>query len=98
MFRLTKTFAFEASHQLPYHAGRCRNLHGHSWKCSLVVEGDRLVEDGPSAGMLMDFGDLGRVTRGLHDRLDHTHLNDMRLAAVVIEETCTSRCEYIPTS
>jgi 6-pyruvoyltetrahydropterin/6-carboxytetrahydropterin synthase len=85
-----------------------------------VVEGDHLVEDGPKAGMLVDYADLGRITRELHDRLDHKHLNDLidnptservaawvfgqargqvealgvRLVAVVIEEACTSRCEY----
>lgn len=122
MYRLTKTFTFEASHTLPAHDGKCKNLHGHSWRCSLVVEGDRLIEDGPKAGMLIDYADLGHVTRSLHDLLDHKHLNDLldnptserlaafvfkqarpqvealgvRLAAVAIEETCTSRCEYHP--
>ena len=120
MYRLTKTFTFEASHFLPHHDGRCRNLHGHGWKCSLVVEGDRLIESGPKSGMVVDYADLGRITRELHDKLDHRHLNDVidnptservaawvheqarsqvealgaRLAAVVVEETCTARCEY----
>lgn len=122
MYRLTKSFTFEASHALPGHDGKCKNLHGHSWRCSLVVEGDRLIEAGPKAGMLIDYADLGRVTRSLHDRLDHRHLNDLidnptservaawvheqarlgvdalgvRLAVVVIEETCSSRCEFRP--
>ena len=69
-----------------------------------------------------DFTDLGRITRSLHDLLDHKHLNDLldnppserlalfvyqqareqvealgvRLAAVVVEETCTARCEFWP--
>ncbi len=122
VYRLTKSFTFEASHQLPRHDGKCRRLHGHSWKCSLVVEGDRLIEGGPKSGMLADYADLGKVTRSLHDQLDHRHLNDLidnptserlaawvyeqarpqveasgvRLAAVVVEETCTARCEYLP--
>lgn len=93
MFRLTKSFAFEASHRLPNHDGKCQNLHGHSWRCSLVVEGDRLIEGGPKSGMLVDFADLGKVTRSLHDQLDHRHLNDLidnptseRLAAWVYEQ------------
>jgi 6-pyruvoyltetrahydropterin/6-carboxytetrahydropterin synthase len=122
VFRLTKSFTFEASHLLPGHDGKCSRLHGHTWRCGLVVEGGRLIADGPKAGMLVDYADLGRVTRSLHDLLDHRHLNDLLdnptsealaawvygqarpqvealsvcLAAVVVEETCTARCEYWP--
>jgi 6-pyruvoyltetrahydropterin/6-carboxytetrahydropterin synthase len=121
MFRLSKSFSFEASHQLPQHQGNCSRLHGHSWRCCLVVEGERLVGEGPKTGMLVDYADLGKITRGLHDLLDHRCLNDLidnptservalfvyqramedieamgvRLAAVVVEETCTARCEYL---
>lgn len=77
MYLLTKSFTFEASHQLPHHDGKCKNLHGHSWRCSIVVEGDWLIEHGPKCGMLVDYADLGRVTRSLHDQLDHRHLNDL---------------------
>jgi len=122
MFRLARTVAFEASHQLPRHDGKCRRLHGHSWRVALVVEGDRLIADGTKAGMVVDYADLGRITKSLHDLLDHRHLNDLldnptserlavfvydlarpqveahgvRLGAVVVEETCTARCEYWP--
>jgi 6-pyruvoyltetrahydropterin/6-carboxytetrahydropterin synthase len=77
VYRLTKAFTFEASHTLPHHDGKCRNLHGHTWRCSLVVDGDRLIEEGPKTGMVVDYADLGRVTKSLHDQLDHRHLNDI---------------------
>jgi hypothetical protein len=46
---LIKSFAFEASHLLPLHDGKCNRLHGLGWRCSLIVEGDRLIADGPKA-------------------------------------------------
>lgn len=77
MFRLKKSIVFEASHQLPYHDGKCRNLHGHSWKLTLVVEASGLVESGPKSGMAADYGDIGVVCKQLHDYYDHKHLNDI---------------------
>jgi 6-pyruvoyltetrahydropterin/6-carboxytetrahydropterin synthase len=119
MFRLAKTFRFEASHQLMHHDGKCARLHGHSWKGQLIVEGTDLIADGPKENMLIDYGDLSAAIKPIvEDYLDHHHLNDTLqtemptseflakwiyekvkptmspLVAVVIEETCTSRCEY----
>lgn len=54
MFRLEKTFRFEASHQLPKHDGKCARLHGHSWVGRVVIEGPDLIGDGAKAGMLQD--------------------------------------------
>lgn len=118
-FKLTKTFRFEASHQLPHHDGKCARLHGHSWLGSVVVSGGSLYDEGPKAGMLMDYGDIKAAVEPLVTaHLDHWHLNASTglanptseelarwifeklqptlpgLHAVVIEETCTSRCEF----
>lgn len=77
MFRLEKSFTFEASHRLPNHDGKCRRLHGHSWKATLIVEGDALQLEGPKSGMLIDYGDLGKAVKELvESHLDHWHLND----------------------
>jgi 6-pyruvoyltetrahydropterin/6-carboxytetrahydropterin synthase len=52
--RLTKTFCFEAAHDLPtFPAGhKCRRLHGHSFRFVVVVEG----EVDPAMGYLIDYG------------------------------------------
>ena len=72
--RVRRTFDFEASHQLPRHPGKCRNLHGHSYR--LVVTVERPVE--PTSGMAIDFGDLKTVVRReALDRLDHVHVNEL---------------------
>jgi 6-pyruvoyltetrahydropterin/6-carboxytetrahydropterin synthase len=121
MWKLEKTFRFEASHRLPHHDGKCARLHGHSWVGVAILESDALIAGGPKAGMVQDFGDVSRaLARLVEDGLDHHHLNDSTglqnptseelarwvfdnlrpalplLAAVRIEETCTSAAEYRP--
>jgi len=54
MTRVRRRFRFEAAHELPNHPGKCRELHGHSFR--LVVTVERPVE--PESGMAIDFGDL----------------------------------------
>ncbi len=77
MWRLEKTFRFEASHSLPKHDGKCRRLHGHSWIGKVILEDYELHTTGPKAGMLMDFGDVSEVLKPLVEGcLDHWHLND----------------------
>ena len=49
-----RRFDFEAAHRLPRHPGKCRELHGHSYR--LVVAVERPVD--PDSGMVIDFGDL----------------------------------------
>src|SRR5206468_3780861 len=73
--RLTKTFHFEAAHDLPtFPAGhKCRRLHGHSFRFDVVVEGE--VES--SKGYLIDYGDIKAVTEPLVKQLDHYYLNEI---------------------
>ena len=71
--RVTRSFTFEAAHRLPWHTGRCRNLHGHSYRLEVTVEGP--LDEG---GMVLDFEDLkAAVQRQVVDRYDHTLLNDL---------------------
>jgi 6-pyruvoyltetrahydropterin/6-carboxytetrahydropterin synthase len=69
---VTRSFAFEAAHQLPWHPGKCRNLHGHGYRLEVTVEGP--VD---SNGMVLDFADLeAAVHREVISRYDHCYLND----------------------
>jgi 6-pyruvoyltetrahydropterin/6-carboxytetrahydropterin synthase len=66
-------FTFEAAHQLPWHPGRCRDLHGHGYRLELTVEGP-LDEN----GVVVDFDTLrADVEREVIGRYDHTYLNDL---------------------
>ncbi|MEA5533884.1 6-carboxytetrahydropterin synthase QueD [Crocosphaera sp. XPORK-15E] len=72
-----KEFRFEAAHQLPYHDGKCRRLHGHSWVGRVYVSSDRLISEGPKQGMVMDFGDIKLYLEPLLENfLDHYYLNE----------------------
>jgi 6-pyruvoyltetrahydropterin/6-carboxytetrahydropterin synthase len=71
--RVTRSFSFEAAHQLGWHAGACKNLHGHSYKLEVTVAGE--LDDN---GIVIDFSDLRAVVdREVIDVFDHTYLNDL---------------------
>lgn len=77
MYRLEKTFRFEASHRLPFHPGKCARLHGHSWRFTVCLEAPLLQETGPAAGMVVDFNHIRDVVAPIIDEyLDHRHLNE----------------------
>jgi 6-pyruvoyltetrahydropterin/6-carboxytetrahydropterin synthase len=70
---VTRVFTFEAAHQLPWHSGACRNLHGHGYRLEVTVGG--AVNDD---GIVVDFDDVGAVVeRELLARYDHAFLNDL---------------------
>lgn len=70
---VTRQFRFEASHQLPWHPGKCANLHGHSYVLDVTVEND-LTPD----GIVIDFANLkAAVSKHVLDDYDHRHLNDL---------------------
>ena len=41
--RITKQFTFEAGHALYGYDGKCKNIHGHSYKLSVTVIGLSLI-------------------------------------------------------
>ena len=73
--RLSKTFRFEAAHDLPTfpEGHKCRRLHGHSFRFDVIVEG----EVDPAKGYLIDYGDIKRVTDPVVKQLDHCYLNEI---------------------
>lgn len=57
--RLSKIFYFEAAHALYGYDGKCKNIHGHSYKLQVTVIGQPLPDpSNPKYGMVMDFGEL----------------------------------------
>ncbi|HET7487157.1 MAG TPA: 6-carboxytetrahydropterin synthase QueD [Acidimicrobiales bacterium] len=70
--RVVRSFTFEAAHQLRWHTGACRRLHGHGYRLEIAVEGP-LDEN----GVVIDFADLKAIVqREVVERYDHTFLND----------------------
>lgn len=72
---LRKDVRFEAAHRLPnVPAGhKCERLHGHSFRVTLVVRGP--VD--PKLGWVVDYADIERAWKPLHELLDHRYLNDV---------------------
>jgi 6-pyruvoyltetrahydropterin/6-carboxytetrahydropterin synthase len=75
MLTVTKIFEFEAAHHLPDYDGACRNIHGHSYKLEVEVEGPPANELSPS-GMVYDFANLKSIVKNrILDFFDHSDLN-----------------------
>lgn len=70
MYELNKDFNFAAAHFVPTHlAGKCANIHGHTYYCNITIAGDELND----AGFLINFQEIKKL---IHGRYDHTLMND----------------------
>lgn len=71
--RITKQFTFEMAHALHGYDGKCKNIHGHSYKLDVCVIGKPIKDTSdPKCGMVIDFGDLKRIVKSeIVDALDH---------------------------
>jgi 6-pyruvoyltetrahydropterin/6-carboxytetrahydropterin synthase len=73
--RLEKTFRFEAAHWLPNvpKDHKCRRMHGHSFRVTIVVEGE--VDE--HSGWVMDYEIIKSAFAPLEEQLDHYLLNEI---------------------
>lgn len=71
--RITKQFSFETGHALYGYDGKCRNVHGHSYKLSVTVIGKPISESSHvKYGMVIDFTDLKNIVKEeVVDVFDH---------------------------
>lgn len=71
--RLSIESHFDAAHYLPNYPGKCANLHGHTYRTIIEIEG----EINEKTGMLIDFTTLKKEVHRIIDKLDHTLLNNI---------------------
>ncbi|PNX49224.1 MAG: 6-carboxytetrahydropterin synthase QueD [Thermoplasmata archaeon M11B2D] len=70
--RLCREFYFDAAHYIPKYKGKCENLHGHTYKLEVVIEGG-IQED----GMVVDFVQMKEIVEtAVIEKLDHQSLNE----------------------
>jgi 6-pyruvoyltetrahydropterin/6-carboxytetrahydropterin synthase len=71
--RITKEFRFEGAHALTGYDGKCRHIHGHSYRLFVTVKGTPIATaDHPKSGMVLDFGDLKKIVgTNIIDTFDH---------------------------
>tara|TARA_R110000803_G_scaffold182176_2_gene244493 strand:- start:1968 stop:2408 length:441 start_codon:yes stop_codon:yes gene_type:complete len=68
MHRLSKKFRFETAHRLGKgYAGKCKNIHGHSWNGQIYIDCEQLDE----YDFGMDFGVIAEFTKAVEAALDH---------------------------
>ena len=60
--RVTKEFKLEIAHALWNYDGKCKNIHGHSYRLFVTVIGSPISDKlNPKLGMVIDFGDLKKI-------------------------------------
>jgi 6-pyruvoyltetrahydropterin/6-carboxytetrahydropterin synthase len=67
--KIAKEFSWEMGHRLPEHFGKCKNIHGHSYKMVVGLEGD--VDKN---GMVLDYFELKKIINPIVEELDHAFL------------------------
>ncbi len=67
--KISKEFKWEMGHRLPFHSGKCKNIHGHTYKMRVEIEGD-LDEN----GMVIDYYDVSEIISPIVDELDHSFM------------------------
>lgn len=73
IIRITKQFNFETGHALYGYDGKCKNVHGHSYKLAVTVIGTP-IQDSSNVkyGMVIDFTDLKKIVKEeIVDVFDH---------------------------
>ena len=104
--RITKRFSFEAGHALHGYDGKCKNLHGHSYKLSVTVIGTPITDKtNPKFGMVIDFTDLKRiVTEEIVNKFDHATIFNKNTPHVKLAKTLKDQghnvllVDYQPTT
>ena len=104
--RITKQFTFETGHALYGYDGKCKNVHGHSYKLSVTVIGSPIIDaDNVKYGMVIDFGDLKKIVKQhIVDVFDHATVFNKNTPHVELANELRSRghevilVDYQPTS
>jgi 6-pyruvoyltetrahydropterin/6-carboxytetrahydropterin synthase len=69
---VTKEFTFDSAHHLHCYEGKCKSLHGHTYK---VVFG--ILGRPDERGLTIDFGDIKRIWKdSIEPKVDHRYLNE----------------------
>ncbi len=104
--RITKQFSFETGHALYGYDGKCRNVHGHSYKLSVTVIGNPISDNSNvKFGMVIDFGDLKKIVKEeIVDQFDHATVFNKNTPHVELAKELSDRghhvllVDYQPTS
>ncbi|WP_426095151.1 6-pyruvoyl trahydropterin synthase family protein [Flavobacterium sp. DSR2-3-3] len=104
--RITKQFSFETGHALYGYDGKCKNVHGHSYKLSVTVIGTPITDRfNVKFGMVIDFTDLKNIVKEeIVDQFDHATVFNGTTPHIELANELMTRghhvilVEYQPTS
>lgn len=104
--RITKQFSFETGHALYGYDGKCRNVHGHSYKLYVTVIGTPIADaNHVKFGMVIDFSDLKKIVKTkIVDVFDHATVFNKNTPHVELAKELGDRghnvllVDYQPTS
>lgn len=104
--RITKQFNFETGHALYGYDGKCKNVHGHSYKLSVTVIGQPISDtSNVKYGMVIDFGDLKKIVKeDIVDVFDHATVFNKNTPHIELAKELKNRghhvilVDYQPTS
>lgn len=83
MIKIGKEYHWEMSHRLQFYNGLCKNIHGHSYKMILELEGE--ADDD---GMLLDFYKIDEIVKPILNEYDHSFViykNDIEVLQFLTE-------------
>ena len=104
--RITKQFSFETGHALYGYDGKCKNVHGHSYRLNVTVIGKPISDNSNvKYGMVIDFGDLKKIVKEeIVDVFDHATVFNKNTPHVELAKELEDRdhnvllVNYQPTS
>lgn len=95
--RITKQFSFETGHALYGYDGKCKNVHGHSYKLSVTVIGKPILDaSNVKFGMVIDFTDLKKIVREeIVDLFDHATVFNKNTPHVELAKELSNRGHHV---
>ena len=95
--RLTKQFSFETGHALYGYDGKCKNVHGHSYKLSVTVIGKPITDkSNVKFGMVIDFSDLKKIVKEeIVDQFDHATVFNETTPHIELANELKSRGHHV---
>jgi len=95
--RITKSFTFETGHALYGYDGKCKNVHGHSYKLYVTVIGTPITDSNHvKYGMVIDFGDLKKIVREeIVDIFDHATVFNQNTPHVELAKELMDRGHHV---
>ena len=95
--RITKQFSFETGHALYGYDGKCKNVHGHSYKLSVTVIGSPILDAANvKFGMVIDFTDLKKIVKEeIVDAFDHATVFNKNTPHVELAHELSTRGHHV---